>query len=135
MQADIADGALHVQQNKTGKKVRFAIEGELSALVQRINTRKITSLHLICNLKGMPLTKYMLRGAFDRARIKAIQKHPALAEQIKAFQFRDLRAKAGTDTEESQGMQAAQDQLGHTTATMTAQYVRPRRGKLVKPTK
>ena len=32
-------------------------------------------------------------------------------------------------------MQAAQDQLGHTAPMMTAQYVRHRRGKLVKPTK
>lgn len=30
---------------------------------------------------------------------------------------------------------AAQEQLGHSTTTMTAQYIRHRRGKLVKPTK
>lgn len=77
----------------------------------------------------------MLRGAFDRARLAAIKKKPTLTEQIKVFQFRDLRAKAGTDKEESSGMSAAQDQLGHSTPTMTAHYVRHRRGKLVKPTK
>lgn len=32
-------------------------------------------------------------------------------------------------------MQAAQEQLGHSTPMMTARYVRHRRGELVKPTK
>lgn len=133
--ADIADDELSVQQNKTGKKVRFKIIGELAALIKRINSRKVTSLYLISNENGAPMTRSMLRGAFDRARIAAAKKYPELADEIKKFQFRDLRAKAGTDTEELSGMQAAQDQLGHTTSTMTAHYVRHRRGKLVNPTK
>ena len=77
----------------------------------------------------------MLRGAFDRARKAAKDKYPELAEDIGKFQFRDLRAKAGTDKEESQGMEAAQAQLGHSTPAMTAHYVRHRKGKLVDPTK
>ena len=133
--ADIKDGALHIEQNKTGKKLRIAVEGELDSVIKRISSRKVMSLMLINNEQGYPLTKSMLRGAFDRARLAAIEKHPVLTEQIKAFQFRDLRAKAGTDKEESSGMSAAQDQLGHSTPTMTAHYVRHRRGKLVKPTK
>jgi integrase len=76
-----------------------------------------------------------LRSLFTRAREVAINTHPELATGIKEFQFRDLRAKAGTDKEEIDGISAAQDQLGHATATMTAHYVRHRRGKLVKPTK
>ena len=55
--------------------------------------------------------------------------------KIRAFQFRDLRAKAGADTEETRGMAAAKDQLGHSSEVMTAHYVCHRRGKLVKPTK
>jgi integrase len=133
--ADIVDGALMVRQNKTGKKVRVSIEGELAALVERINGRKVMGLKLISMPDGSPMTKYKLRGAFTRARAAAVVARPDLAAEIKAFQFRDLRAKAGTDKEESSGMQAAQDQLGHTTPMMTAQYVRHRRGKLVKPTK
>lgn len=81
------------------------------------------------------MTKHEPRGAFNRARIAAAAAHPDLTTDIRAFQFRDLRAKAGTDTEETSGMQAAQDQLGHSTPMMTARYVRHRRGKLVKPTK
>ncbi len=133
--SDIKDGALWVKQNKGGAKVRVNIEGKLDRVLESISNAKVTSLKLLNNIKGEPLTKYMLRGAFDRARAAAIETHPELAKEIKAFQFRDLRAKAGTDKEETQGMNAAQAQLGHTTPTMTAHYVRHRKGKLVNPTK
>lgn len=133
---DIKDGELMIQQNKTGKRLRVAIEGELASLIERIrNTAMDDDAPLISAENGRRMTAYMLRGAFDRARMLASKNHPELMEQIKAYQFRDLRAKAGTDKEENEGMQAAQDQLGHTTSGMTAHYVRHRRGKLVKPTK
>jgi len=76
-----------------------------------------------------------LRSTFDRARNAAIKNHPELAKSIKEFEFRDLRAKRGTDKEESSGIAAAQDQLGHTAPIMSAHHVRHRKGKLVKPTK
>lgn len=133
--ADIKDGALWIDQNKTGKKLRISIEGELAIVLQRINGRKVTGLYLINTKQGSQMSAITLRSSFDRARVKAASAVPELADSIKAFQFRDLRAKAGTDTEEVFGMNAAQDQLGHTTPTMTAHYVRHRRGKLVKPTK
>jgi integrase len=71
----------------------------------------------------------MLRYGFDDAREKAgIPK--------KEFQMRDLRAKAGTDKAEDSGdILKARDQLGHTTVTMTEQYIRNRRGKKVTSTK
>lgn len=133
--ADIKEGALWIKQNKNGKKLRISIEGEFMKVIERISRRKVLGLHLVNTMRGHPMTKSTLRGAFDRARIAAIAAHPGLAENIKLFQFRDLRAKAGTDTEEHHGMAAAKDQLGHSTETMTAHYVRHRRGKLVKPTK
>ncbi|RFP32465.1 tyrosine-type recombinase/integrase [Duganella sp. BJB476] len=132
---DLKDDQLTVVQNKTGKRLRVSVEGQLAAVVERINRRKVTGLALVCNEKGERMTEFMLRGAFDRAREAAATARPELAEAIRAFQFRDLRAKAATDKEERSGMIAAQDQLGHTTTTMTAHYVRNRRGKLVKPTK
>lgn len=132
---DIKDCALWITQNKTGKKLRISIEGELAELVERVKCRKVTGMTLITSATGTPMTRFELRGAFDRARAAAVLAHPALAVSIREFQFRDLRAKAGTDKEESGGMAAAQDQLGHSTPTMTAHYVRHRRGKLVKPTK
>lgn len=133
--SDIKDNAIWLKQNKTGKKLRVSIVGELAVLIERIKSRKVASLKLITASGGNPMTRYELRGAFDRARIAAAAAHPDLAEEIRKFQFRDLRAKAGTDTEEESGMEAAQNQLGHTTQAMTAHYVRHRRGKLVNPTK
>jgi integrase len=133
--ADERDGALLVKQNKGGKKVRFRIEGELAAVMQRMQARNANSLMLINNEHGQPMTYAQMRGAFDRARDAAVAAHPLLEARIREYQVRDLRAKAGTDTEDGKGMEAAQAQLGHTTVTMTAHYVRNRRGKLVPPTK
>lgn len=142
--ADVRNGAMSVRQKKTGAKLRVEIVGELAVVMERITASKVAGLALICDEHGQPLTKFGLRGAFDRARDLAAEASkiaaecvglPDITDQIRAFQFRDLRAKAGTDTEESRGMSAAKDQLGHTSEAMTAHYVRHRRGKLVKPTK
>lgn len=133
-QSDIQDGELTVVQNKTGKRLRIAVEGELAAAIDRIKARKVAGMTLITR-QGKPMTKAALRGGFDRARDAAVKAHPEMESKIRAFQFRDLRAKAGTDTEETRGMAAAKDQLGHSSEVMTAHYVRHRRGKLVKPTK
>lgn len=132
--ADIQDGELTVVQNKTGHRLRIAVEGELATVIDRIKARKVAGMTLITR-QGKVLTKAALRGAFDRARDAAILANPDMEAKIRAFQFRDLRAKAGTDTEETRGMAAAKDQLGHSSEVMTSHYVRHRRGKLVKPTK
>ena len=129
---DIEDGALCITQNKTGAKLRISIEGELAALLARINTRKAThkirSLYLIVNSDGQKLTASALRDQFDRARDKA-----GIAKE--KFQFRDLRSKAATDKTESTDIRQAQKQLGHSTITTTEHYVRGRKGERVKPTK
>lgn len=141
---DIKDGALWIKQNKSGAKLRITIEGQLANVLQRIQQRQAEQTHsnrhqhLLQHSNGQAMTPAMLRGAFTRARNAAStanSENPALQQQINAFQFRDLRAKAGTDKEESQGINAAQAQLGHTTATMTQHYVRHRKGKLVSPTR
>lgn len=128
-EGDIKDGALWVKQSKTGAKLRIAVEGELSKLLHRIEARKkqhkVRTLRLLVDMNGHPLTATALRSKFDNARDKSGQ----------SWQYRDLRAKAGTEKEMAGGIAAAQDQLGHASATMTATYVRHRAGKLVKPTK
>lgn len=130
---DVKEGAVWVQQNKTGAKLRVTIEGQLETVINRILARnvaeKVTSLRLI------PKSYNQFRGAFDKARMLAAEQNPNLATEIRQFQFRDLRAKAGTDKEEQYGMEAAQSQLGHASPSMTRHYVRHRKGKLVKPTR
>lgn len=138
-QTNIKDGVLMVDQGKTNKKLRISIEGQLDVVIKRIKERrkgfKVSSLALICTNTGRPLTYAGLRDRFDKARISAAKTYPKLANEIKAFQFRDLRAKAGTDTADSGDMRQAQMQLGHSSMKMTEHYVRPRRGDVVKPTK
>lgn len=130
---DIKDGHLHVKQAKTGAKRRIEVVGALAALIERIKARKaghkVRSTRLIVTEDGKAMTASMLRGRFDKAREAA--KIPKAD-----FQFRDLRAKAGTDKAESSGdILKARDQLGHTTVVMTEQYIRDRQGKKVSPTR
>lgn len=136
---DIRDGALIVQQGKTGKKLRIDLTGELAHLLKRIEKRKegykVHTLALICTTTGRALTECALRSRFDKARIAAAKSNPALKEAIQAFQFRDLRAKAGTDKADTDGMREAQMQLGHESMAMTEHYVRSRKGQKVSPTK
>lgn len=130
-ETDIKDGTLQLSQGKTGTRLRIEITGQLSIVLARIANRKtvhkIYSLALICDERGAPLSQFALRSRFDCAREKA-----GISKQ--SFQFRDLRAKAATEKEQSAGMEAAKKQLGHTSETMTKRYVRNRIGTLVKPT-
>lgn len=62
----------------------------------------------------------MLRNRFDEAREAAGA----------TFQFRDIRAKAATDTGD---LGHAQKLLGHANRDMTEHYTRDRKGERVKP--
>lgn len=130
---DIRDGYLHVSQAKTKAKLRIAIEGELAAVLQRITERRVRQgvLHtsLIIDEAGNALSRDQLRYRFDRAR-------KAAGIEKSAFQFRDLRAKAGTDKADSAGdIRQAQAQLGHASVVMTETYVRRRKGHKTTPTR
>jgi integrase len=57
------------------------------------------------------------------------------AAAVKSFQFRDLRAKAGTDKADATDMREAQQQLGHRSVKTTEIYLRARAGDKVTPTK
>jgi integrase len=133
---DIRDGALWVSQGKTGTKVRVMIVGKLKAVLDRIAERKaailaakgLRSLALVVDVNGKPLSAGQLDHRFGVAR-ECAGIAPA------DFQFRDLRAKAATETDDARGLEAAQGLLGHASAGMTRKYVRRRAGKLVEPTK
>lgn len=140
---DFRDGMLAVDQGKTGARLRLLTAGPdgdlndlgllLDRIAQRKRVKKVTDIALVCGANGMRITEAGLDNAFDRARVKAMAKNPVMAAQIKAFQFRDLRAKAGTDKSDSDGMREAQRQLGHASMKMTEHYVR--KGKVVTPTR
>ncbi|MDR5800612.1 tyrosine-type recombinase/integrase [Caballeronia sp. LZ001] len=143
--ADVHDGAIWLEQNKTGQRLRIAVQGQLADLINRLKDSrtaggKVQSLALVCSERGEALSVAALNDRFTQARKTAAKKardqeQYELATSIAAFQFRDLRAKAGTDKEEHAGMAAAKDQLGHADEQMTRRYVRHRKGKLVTPTR
>lgn len=130
---DVRDGFLQVAQRKVKAKLRITVEGELAAVLERIAQRKrgyvLHHTNLVVDERGQPMTKDQLRYRFDKAR--------RLAGVVKMdFQFRDLRAKAGTDKADSSGdIRQAQQQLGHASVTMTEHYVRQRKGSKVTPTR
>jgi integrase len=132
-EGDIRDGELWVEQGKVGKKLRITVSGELESVIGRIRARKAAckskSDALVVNESGERLMRDALRFRFDRARLAA-------GVRKELFQFRDLRAKAGTDkTELSGDIRAAQRQLGHSSLVMTEHYVRERKGDKVDPTR
>jgi len=128
---DIREGVLHSRQGKTGKKLRVQITPAMEQILERIRERKrkhrVYCTFLIVNSRGRPVGKRGLSDRWKEATEKA---------GLAGIQFRDLRAKAGTDKAGNTGdIRQAQKQLGHSTVTMTEHYVRRRRGDTVTPTK
>jgi integrase len=119
---DIRDGPLWITQNKTGARLGIEITGELAEVIARINQRpwKAIGPFLVQDDKGQPLTALALRSRFDKARKLAGV----------AFQFRDIRAKAATDTGD---LAHSQKLLAHKNRDMTEHYVRSRVGERVRP--
>lgn len=111
--ADVQDGALWVQQGKTGAKVRIALVGPLQALLGRL---PVASLWLVHDARGQRITLAAMRKRFDRLDVD--------------WQIRDLRAKAASDAESAL---AAQTLLGHAAATTTDGYIRQRAGRAAAP--
>lgn len=129
--ADIRDGCLEVRQGKTGKRLRIEITGELAALVERIKARtattegKVRSIYLVQDDAGQPFTYWRFVKLFQETRDAAGEK----------WQFRDIRAKTGTERTDAAGPREAQRLLGHASVTTTETYIRNRRGDRVKPVK
>jgi integrase len=125
----IRDGMLEYRQRKTDTPQRIALVGPLAELIDRIQARKsehkVHSLFLLVNERGLKMTKYMLRSRFESARTAA-------GIDGKDFQFRDLRRKSGSDLRDQQGLDAAQDLLGHASQAMTEHYTGARGKKITK---
>ena len=139
--AHIRDDVLEVRPSKTGGKIRLRVVGELAALIERLKRQaeahSVHSLHLVQNEHGQALSHQSLIKRFRKARDAAAKstKRESLKAEILATQFRDLRAKAGTDKAEAADPRRAQQQLGHASVVMTERYIRGRRGDLSDPTK
>ena len=128
----IHDGILHITQRKTKARLRFEISGLLSEIISRRAPEN--GGYLFKNSRGGRLTRDVLGRHFLALRKQLQTEHPELAEELANFQFRDLRAKSGTDAYLMTGdKNAARQQLGHTTEAMTNRYIRQE--KVLKPLK
>lgn len=128
---DARDGALHVRQAKTKAKLRIEIMGELAGVLERIRSRKrgykIHCTRLVVNEHGWAIGVNAMSRRWGKA---------CAAANITGLQFRDLRAKAGTDKADRTGdARQAQRQLGHASIVMTEHYLRNRKGQKVTPTR
>lgn len=130
----VKDGVLLVKQGKTQAKMRIVVEGQLAAVLDRIKSRGVKGLTILADPTGQPLKDFgFFRSHFDKARDAAEAEAKELGIEFVRFQFRDLRPKAATDLDTLHSLKAAQKLLGHTTERMTAEYIRKRRGDVVKP--
>lgn len=121
---DIKDNVLTIVQHKTGQTVRIAVTGELEQVINNIRQRTIVGKTLVCNRNGQPIRINTLQTKFARARNLAIlyaEKHNL---DFQPFQFRDLRAKAASDSDTHSD---AQKLLGHKQSSTTAIYRRDKK--------
>lgn len=117
---DIRDGVLWIVQDKTGAKVGVRIEGDLKIVLERVLARPhaVSSVFLIADERGQKVSYWAVNYAFKQLAVD--------------WQFRDLRAKAATD---SPDIKAAQGLLGHATEATTAKVYRRVKGNVVGPLK
>lgn len=116
----IIDGVLWFKQEKTGAEVGVKVQGELARVLERILTRPraVPSMYLIPDRQGQRLRYPSLNRRFVKACGDA------------DWQFRDIRAKAATD---SPDLKRAQQLLGHSAETTTAGTYRRQAGNIVAP--
>lgn len=117
---DVREGVLWVVQQKTGATVGIRVEDGLQRVLDRILARKRPSMYLISDKRGQRLLYGALNKRFVKARGDA------------DWQFRDIRAKAATD---SPSLKDAQLLLGHEKETTTAEVYRRGKGLAVAPLK
>ncbi len=99
---------------------------QAARLLLRKAHQRVVSGYLITGQDGKPLTYSGAQSAWKRALKRA---------GVKDAHFHDLRAKALTDKEAAEGMQAARTMGTHSTEAQTADYVRTRGVKKTGATK
>jgi integrase len=113
---DIRDGLLMVTQGKTGAKLGIRVQGELERVLDRLRARPVTSMRLVADDAGQPLTIYQVWYAWSKLDVD--------------FHFHDIRAKVATD---SGDIKQAQQLLGHKSERVTADVYRRFKSNVVDP--
>lgn len=114
---NVKDGVLTLRQSKTGTDVGIRIEGELKAVLERIQgrLRMIQTMHLVADDKGQRIRQARVYYAFIKSKGDA------------DWQMRDLRAKAASD---SPDLATAKGLLGHSSEQTTALVYRRSKGNV-----
>ncbi len=125
-------------RGSTGAAVLIEWTPRLAAVVERLRSMRAARMlktraeqRVVCGAvfttqSGTPLSYTALASAWKRAGRRA---------QVNDAHFHDLRAKALTDKERNEGMQAARTMGAHSTEQQTADYVRARSGRRTKATR
>lgn len=124
--ADITDGGLFVQQNKTGHRQRFTWTPKLRAAVnQAKRARKTRNInHLFTSRHGQPISITAFNSAWRRIRDRA---------GLPDIHFHDIRAKAITDAKNSHGLDYAQALGGHQNQGQTEAYIKAKNITDIRP--
>jgi len=88
-----------------------------------------SSYYLLATDTGQPVIDRFEKARTEASEIAMKQGNKNLAERLRAFQLRDIRAKAASDIE---SLKEASDLLGHSEQQITKTVYR-RKGQLVKP--
>lgn len=119
---DVSEAGITIRTNKDRKNLVFEWTPELRGVVERSRERKITGLALVCTRDGGRYTESGFKSVWQRLIVKAYQTG-VISER---FQFRDLRGKTGSDSDDAQKL------LAHNNAATTNRHYR-RKPKVVTP--
>lgn len=127
----VTQDGIHFKPTKTtkstGAQVLIVWTPRLRDVIDRIKAMKRRSLrYVITTQTGQRYTYSGARAAWDRAIERS---------GVQDCRFHDLRAKALTDKDRREGMEAARTMGAHSTQNQTADYVRHRTAKRTGATK
>lgn len=89
--------------------------------------QRVECPHLITKVDGTPMNYEAYSNQWQKA-----MKRAAKTGKVPPTMIRDLRAKAATDKDDDEGLQAANHLLDHTTEAQTAAYIRRKKARRVK---
>lgn len=126
----IGDAGIRFVTRKTGAAVLIEWTPKLRDVVRRLKTlrkaRRGFAAAVFTSQDGKAYTYWGASSAWRRAVVRA---------GVAGVHFHDLRAKALTDKESREGMQAARTMGAHTTEAQTADYVRNKTARKTRATR
>lgn len=120
---DIEHGKLFVAHGKKKTGTILPVEADLKEVIDELlrRDRKVSSIYLIADEDGQPLTYGRLQDKFDAAKERAKEKALADGRPWVDWQRRDLRSRNASDADT---LQEAQERLGHDDSKTTARHYR-----------